>query len=145
LPELDGVDQITVGLAFETGGSCDGERAVLRRSELHRTAGERAVDFALEGPRWPPTYRGRLFSGCWYVEAQVGAEKARTELAALAGLGLSDVEMDDCLTYLLDFVQANARAANLVAAMPAVPALRPAPTTVLGPLLRGDRDLVARP
>jgi AcrR family transcriptional regulator len=38
--------------------------------------------------------------------------KYEHELAALAGLGLSDVEMDDCLTYLLDFVQANARAAS---------------------------------
>jgi AcrR family transcriptional regulator len=34
------------------------------------------------------------------------------ELSALDGLGLSDVEMDDCLTYLLAFVQANARAAQ---------------------------------
>jgi AcrR family transcriptional regulator len=34
------------------------------------------------------------------------------ELAALDGLGLTDVEMDDCLTYLLMFVQANARAAS---------------------------------
>lgn len=33
------------------------------------------------------------------------------ELRALDGLGLSDVEMDDTLTYLLSFVQANARAA----------------------------------
>ena len=37
--------------------------------------------------------------------------KYEYELSALAGLGLTDVEMDDCLTYLLDFVQANARAA----------------------------------
>lgn len=33
------------------------------------------------------------------------------ELRALEGLGMSDVEMDDGLTYLLSFVQANARAA----------------------------------
>lgn len=33
------------------------------------------------------------------------------ELAALDGLGLSEVEMDDALTCLLSFVQANARAA----------------------------------
>jgi AcrR family transcriptional regulator len=33
------------------------------------------------------------------------------ELRALDGLGLSDVEMDDALTHLLSFVQANARAA----------------------------------
>src|SRR5918999_683849 len=36
--------------------------------------------------------------------------KYEHELAALAGLGLDDVEMDDCLTYLLSFVQACARA-----------------------------------
>jgi AcrR family transcriptional regulator len=38
--------------------------------------------------------------------------KYEYELSALAGLGLSDVEMDDCLTYLLAFVQASARAAQ---------------------------------
>ncbi|CAJ60123.1 MULTISPECIES: TetR/AcrR family transcriptional regulator [Frankia] len=37
--------------------------------------------------------------------------KYEHELAALDGLGLSDTEMDDCLTHLLSFVQANARAA----------------------------------
>lgn len=31
------------------------------------------------------------------------------ELAAFDGLGLTDVQMDDCLTYLLNFVQAAAR------------------------------------
>jgi len=36
--------------------------------------------------------------------------KYEHELSALDGLGLSDVEMDDCLTYLLSFVQACARA-----------------------------------
>ncbi|MGH3740457.1 MAG: TetR/AcrR family transcriptional regulator [Micromonosporaceae bacterium] len=36
--------------------------------------------------------------------------KYEHELSALDGLGLSDVEMDDCLTYLLTFVQASARA-----------------------------------
>lgn len=38
--------------------------------------------------------------------------KYEHELAALDGHGLSDVEMDDALTYLLGFVQANAQAAN---------------------------------
>lgn len=38
--------------------------------------------------------------------------KYEHELAALDGLGLTDLEMDDCLTYLLTFVQANARAAS---------------------------------
>ena len=38
--------------------------------------------------------------------------KYEHELAALDGLGLTDVEMDDALTYLLAFVQANARAAD---------------------------------
>jgi hypothetical protein len=37
--------------------------------------------------------------------------KYEHELSALDGLGLSDVEMDDCLTHLLTFVQASARAA----------------------------------
>lgn len=37
--------------------------------------------------------------------------KYEHELTALDGLGLSDVAMDDALTYLLGFVQANARAA----------------------------------
>lgn len=37
--------------------------------------------------------------------------KYEHELAALDGLGLDDVTMDDCLTYLLTFVQASARAA----------------------------------
>jgi hypothetical protein len=86
-PELDDADQIVISLAYETGGSCDGERAVLRRIELHRPAGERAVDFALDGPRWPPTYRGHLFSGCWYVEAEAGGEKTRTELVVGATPG----------------------------------------------------------
>jgi AcrR family transcriptional regulator len=35
--------------------------------------------------------------------------KYEHELSALDGLGLTDVEMDDCLTYLLTFVQACAR------------------------------------
>jgi len=35
--------------------------------------------------------------------------KYNHELSALDGLGLADVEMDDCLAYLLTFVQANAR------------------------------------
>jgi len=38
--------------------------------------------------------------------------KYEYELAALDGLGLTDVEMDDALTYLLSFVQANAQATN---------------------------------
>ena len=37
--------------------------------------------------------------------------KYEHELAALDGLGLGDVEMDDALTYVLGFVQANARTA----------------------------------
>jgi hypothetical protein len=36
--------------------------------------------------------------------------KDQHELSTLDGLGLTDVEMDDCLTYLLAFVQANAQA-----------------------------------
>ncbi|MDX3516910.1 TetR/AcrR family transcriptional regulator [Streptomyces scabiei] len=36
--------------------------------------------------------------------------KYEHELSGLDGLGLSDVEMDDCLTHLLTFVQASARA-----------------------------------
>jgi AcrR family transcriptional regulator len=35
--------------------------------------------------------------------------KYEHELSALDGLGLTEVEMDDCLTYLLGFVQASAR------------------------------------
>lgn len=38
--------------------------------------------------------------------------KYEHELTALDHLGLTDVEMDDTLTYLLGFVQANARAAR---------------------------------
>jgi AcrR family transcriptional regulator len=38
--------------------------------------------------------------------------KYEHELAALEGLGLTDVEMDDSLTFLLSFVQANALAAQ---------------------------------
>ena len=37
--------------------------------------------------------------------------KYEHELAALQGLGLTDLDMDDAITYLLSFVQANARAA----------------------------------
>jgi len=37
--------------------------------------------------------------------------KYQHELTALEGLGLSDLELDDALTFLLSFVQANARAA----------------------------------
>ena len=37
--------------------------------------------------------------------------KYEHELAALQGLGLTDLDMDDALSYLLSFVQANARAA----------------------------------
>jgi AcrR family transcriptional regulator len=36
--------------------------------------------------------------------------KYEHELSALDGLGLTDVEMDDCLAYMLTFVQAAARA-----------------------------------
>jgi AcrR family transcriptional regulator len=38
--------------------------------------------------------------------------KYEHELAALEGPGLTDLEMDDALTYLLSFVQANARATS---------------------------------
>ena len=38
--------------------------------------------------------------------------KYEHELAALDGLGLTDVQMDDALTFLLGFVQANARDAQ---------------------------------
>jgi AcrR family transcriptional regulator len=38
--------------------------------------------------------------------------KYEHELSAFDNLGLSDVERDDCLTYLLSFVHANARAAH---------------------------------
>jgi AcrR family transcriptional regulator len=41
--------------------------------------------------------------------------KYEHELSAFDGLGLSDLEMDDCLTYLLSFVQANARQAHQAA------------------------------
>jgi len=36
--------------------------------------------------------------------------KYEHELSALDGLGLDDVEMDDCLSHLLTFVQASAQA-----------------------------------
>lgn len=36
--------------------------------------------------------------------------KYEYELSVLDGLGLTDLEMDDCLTYLLEFVHAHARA-----------------------------------
>lgn len=38
--------------------------------------------------------------------------KYEHELSAFEGLGLTNLEMDDALTYLLSFVQANAQAAN---------------------------------
>jgi AcrR family transcriptional regulator len=38
-------------------------------------------------------------------------QKYEHELSVFEGLGLSDIQMDDCLTYLLTFVQACARAA----------------------------------
>ncbi|MDR2986916.1 MAG: TetR/AcrR family transcriptional regulator, partial [Nocardiopsaceae bacterium] len=38
--------------------------------------------------------------------------KYEHELSAFGGLGLDDVTVDDCLTYLLSFVQASARAAG---------------------------------
>lgn len=37
--------------------------------------------------------------------------KYEHELSALDGLGLDDITMDDCLTYLLTFIQASARGA----------------------------------
>ncbi|MGW0317091.1 TetR/AcrR family transcriptional regulator C-terminal domain-containing protein [Streptomyces flavidovirens] len=42
--------------------------------------------------------------------------KYEHELSGLDGLGLSDVEMDDCLTHLLTFVQACARAVAVAVA-----------------------------
>lgn len=56
----------------------------------------------------------------WAIAVSVGRPplgpgatgKYEYELSALAGLGLTDLEMDSCLTYLLEFVQANARAAS---------------------------------
>lgn len=47
--------------------------------------------------------------------------KYEHELSAFDGLGLSEVEMDDCLTYLLSFVQANARAAHEAASAASTP------------------------
>ena len=44
--------------------------------------------------------------------------KYEHELAALDGLGLSDIEMDAALTFLLAFVQANAVAAQDHASAP---------------------------
>jgi AcrR family transcriptional regulator len=38
--------------------------------------------------------------------------KYEHELAALDGVGLTDLQLDDALTYLLSFVQANARATS---------------------------------
>jgi AcrR family transcriptional regulator len=62
--------------------------------------------------------------------------KYEYELSALAGLGLSDVEMDDCLTYLLGFVQANARAVHDARAAQRVTALSdPQWWEVAGPVL----------
>ncbi|EFC83097.1 hypothetical protein FrEUN1fDRAFT_3769 [Parafrankia sp. EUN1f] len=47
--------------------------------------------------------------------------KYEHELSAFDDLGLSDVDRDDCLTYLLSFVQANARAARESASVAAGP------------------------
>ncbi|MBE3203520.1 MULTISPECIES: TetR/AcrR family transcriptional regulator [Parafrankia] len=47
--------------------------------------------------------------------------KYEHELSAFDDLGLSDVDRDDCLTYLLSFVQANARAAHESASAAAGP------------------------
>jgi AcrR family transcriptional regulator len=49
--------------------------------------------------------------------------KYEHELSALAGLGLSDVEMDDCLSYLLDFVRASAQAVHESRAAPQATAM----------------------
>jgi AcrR family transcriptional regulator len=43
--------------------------------------------------------------------------KYEYELSTLDGLGLTDLEMDDCLIHLLEFVRANARAAQEAAAV----------------------------
>jgi hypothetical protein len=86
-PELDGVDEVTVSLAFETAGSCDPERAILRETRVRRPAGRPSVDFALAGPRWPPTYRGRLFTGRWIVEARAGDQAVHADLGVHAPAG----------------------------------------------------------
>lgn len=59
-------ERATVGLVFETSGRCDTERAVLREIEIGPGSGW--TPFTLDGPRWPPTYRGSLFSGDWFLE-----------------------------------------------------------------------------
>ncbi|HEY8472334.1 MAG TPA: TetR/AcrR family transcriptional regulator [Natronosporangium sp.] len=43
--------------------------------------------------------------------------KYEYELSTLDGLGLTDLEMDACLTYLLEFVRANAHTAHAAAAV----------------------------
>jgi hypothetical protein len=94
-PDLDGIPDISVALVFETAGSCDGEREVLRQTQVRRPDGERAVDFAVEGPRWPPTYRGRLFTGRWHLEVQAGSEVARGELVVHAPPGPAHLQVVD--------------------------------------------------
>jgi AcrR family transcriptional regulator len=49
--------------------------------------------------------------------------KYEYELSALDGLGLSDIEMDSALTFVLGFVQANARSAAEAAALSATTAM----------------------
>jgi AcrR family transcriptional regulator len=72
--------------------------------------------------------------------------KYEHELAALDGLGLTDVEMDDCLTYLLMFVQANARAASDTLAIRQETAMNDEQWwTCAGPVLRAMSTAAATP
>ncbi len=88
---VDAADEVTVALVFETSGSCDPERAVLRQVVSGPCTG--SAPFRLDGPRWPPTYEGTLFAGNWYLEvsATVGGRRgsARREVTVdAAGLGI---------------------------------------------------------
>jgi hypothetical protein len=76
-------------------------------ASARRSPGRPAADWAPGGP-WNPaaisTIRPPLGPG------QIA--KYEHELSAYDGLGLDDVTVDHCLTYLLSFVQACARAAS---------------------------------
>ena len=64
--------------------------------------------------------RAMFLSHPWTIEVSTlrpllgpgAVAKYEHELSAVDGLGLTDVQMDDCLTLLLMFVHANARAAH---------------------------------
>lgn len=75
---LPDVDRATVAVVFETSGGCDAERAVLREVEVGPGPGW--VPFAIDGPRWPPSYDGPLFSGDWYLELDPGSRTGSTVL-----------------------------------------------------------------